>query len=543
MSVPSSTVHKLPWWTWIVGLLLLHAGSYISAQFIIGSGISAIYLPTAIGIVLVNWWGPLRTLPLVYLSAVLSSYAWDVEHIRDWFLFSIPETFMVFLSWYLFTHKAKGKYWLPNITNLLLFLILGIIVPIIPELLMLHGVFVLTGQNSPENFWFDFLRNCLGEFTSSFGIATVILYYGSPLAERLSFTRYRYQISIKRIGLTHWQWAEIILMASLLLVSVFYIDFRKYWFFYGVFSLFVAIRGGFGIAILVNLYIYLITYILPSVFARFGQVDLRQDKELVYIFLGIGVLYVFAAVTGRVFSDLVGTESKLRGRNRELETVNKELDRFVYSVSHDLSAPLKSILGLVNIGKTDIQDPASAQYFTKIEKSVWMMETFIGEVLDYSRSKRMEILRELLSIKVITQEIIDNLQFNEGIERVAFDVSGIREVELVSDRTRIKIILNNLLSNAIKYQKTTPGHQSVIKIDSYKKDGVFTIEIHDNGEGIRPEVLPRIFDMFYRGHEKSKGSGLGLYIAREATEKINASLTVKSTWGAGSVFTLAIHSV
>jgi signal transduction histidine kinase len=108
---------------------------------------------------------------------------------------------------------------------------------------------------------------------------------------------------------------------------------------------------------------------------------------------------------------------------------------------------------------------------------------------------------------------------------------------------RVKIILNNLLSNAIKYQKELPGHGGLIKISSYKENASIGIAVRDNGDGIRGEILPRIFDMFYRGHERSKGSGLGLYIAKDAAEKIKASLTVQSRFSEGSVFTLILPAV
>jgi two-component system, sensor histidine kinase len=534
----SDQKRKLPWWTWIAGFAILHLGSYISVQFKIEHGISAIYLPTAFGIVLVNWWGPTRVLPLVYLSAVLGSPAWGVEDLHNWFLFSLPETLMVFVSWFLFTAKAQGKYWLPDIKSLLLFLVLGIVIPIIPELLSLQGLFVVSGQNPPEKFWFDFIRNCLGEFTSSFGISLILLYYFSPLMDRAGLTLYHNNIYIKRIGLTHWQWAEVIVIASLLLISVFTIEFKKYWFFYGVFSLFTAIRGGFGIAILVNFYIYLITYIFPSIFPWYGHIDLKTDKDTVYIFLGISMLYVFAAVTGRIFNDLIGVERKLRGQYKELETANAELDQFVYSVSHDLSAPLKSIQGLVNIGRVDVTDPNSKQYFTKIESSVRKMEAFIGEVLDYSRSKRLDVHFELIGLKGLIYEIWNNLKDTEGFDRISLDVSGIAQPTIVSDRPRVKIILNNLLSNAIKYQTTIPGQQPVITVSSVKQNGTVVVAVEDNGEGIHPDLMPKIFNMFYRGNEKSKGSGLGLYIAKEAAEKIKASLKVRSIFGVGTTFTL-----
>jgi signal transduction histidine kinase len=534
----STDTNKLPWWTWVVGLLVLQTCSLISAQFESDSGILAIYLPTAIGIILVNWWGPWRVIPLVYFSGVLGSFYWNVQEIELWFLFPLPETLMIFLSWFLFTHKAQGKYWLPNIRSLLLFLTLGIIVPIIPELLFLQGFSVISGQSHSENFWFNLVRSFVGEFTSSFGISIIFLFYFSPIMERMGLTLHDNKISIKRIGLTHWQWAEVILIATFLFISVFTIEFKKFWYFYGIFSLFAAIRGGFGIAILVNFYIYFITYILPSVIPRFRQLNLKTDEEIVFIFLGIGMLYVFAAVTGRVFTDLQGVEKKLRGQFKELETANTELDRFVYSVSHDLSAPLKSILGLVNVGRVDVIDPNSKQYFTKIESSVRKMEDFIHEVLDYSRNKRLDIEVSTVKIKELLTDIWNNLKDAEGYQQIMLDLTSISEPTLVTDKIRLKIIINNLLSNAIKYQKQTPGNKPWIKISTYTLNGKFVLEIADNGEGIATDLQPLIFKMFYRGNEKSKGSGLGLYIAKEAAEKIHATLDVSSMIGEGTKFTL-----
>jgi signal transduction histidine kinase len=529
---------KLPWWTWVIGLGILHLGSQISVQFKIDDGISAIYLPTAFGIVMVNWWGPWRVVPMVYLNAVISSFLWDIPEIQNWFLFSLPETLMVWCSWYFFS-LVNGKYWLPDIKHLLFFLLLGIILPIIPELLTLQILFVALGSHQVENFGFEFIRNCLGEFTSSFGISLLLLYYVSPIISRYDLLLFPIKLRSRTLELTRSQWMEVIFLAILLLVLVFTIEFRRYWFVYGVFSLYAAIRFGFGIAVLTNFYIYLITYIFPSLFPSYGYMDLKTDKDIVEIFLGISVLYVFAAVAGRVISDLVSIERKLKGRNEELEVANAEMDRFVYSVSHDLSAPLKSILGLVNVSKFDLA--ASKEYFTKIEKSVNKMEAFINEILDYSRNKRLNITLEQIKLKELCTEILDNLKYTDGFQAIQFDFSGIEQNEILTDRTRIKIILNNLLSNAIKYQKNVSDHQPQIKISSYKIDSKLVVEIQDNGDGIKPEFQPRIFDMFYRGTEKSKGSGLGLYIAKETAEKLNATLMMNSTYGSGSTFSLLLN--
>jgi two-component system, sensor histidine kinase len=153
----------------------------------------------------------------------------------------------------------------------------------------------------------------------------------------------------------------------------------------------------------------------------------------------------------------------------------------------------------------------------------------------------LNVAIEQIRLKELCTEILDNLKYTDGFQAIQFDFTGIEQNEILTDRTRIKIILNNLLSNAIKYQKNAPDHQPQIKISSYRIDTKLVVEIEDNGDGIKPEFQPRIFDMFYRGTDKSKGSGLGLYIAKEAAEKLNATLMMNSTYGTGSTFSLLLN--
>src|SRR5688572_27161242 len=133
MTDNSNRAHSnLPWWTWLVPILLIHLGTEISLQFKYAQGVSDFYLPTSIALVLIQWWGPARVIPALYINAVLSTYLWGIPTERwfDWLLYGIPETVFIILSWYLFRIAAKGKYWLPDIRSLILFLVLGIIIPI-----------------------------------------------------------------------------------------------------------------------------------------------------------------------------------------------------------------------------------------------------------------------------------------------------------------------------------------------------------------------------------------------------------------------------
>ena len=110
---------------------------------------------------------------------------------------------------------------------------------------------------------------------------------------------------------------------------------------------------------------------------------------------------------------------------------------------------------------------------------------------------------------------------------------------IVADEFRLRVILNNLLSNAIKFQRDDEPHPRVVVKSEVHPDGCI-LTVQDNGEGIAPEYLSKIFDMFYRASERTAGSGLGLYIAKEAAEKMGGRLSVSSVVGEGTTFQVFI---
>jgi two-component system, sensor histidine kinase len=533
-----------PWWTSLASLIIIHIGTEFSLVFKYDQGVSDFYLPTGLSVILVNWWGPKRVIPMMYLNAVLSTYLWGIPADRwtSWFLYAVPETLFTFLSWYLFREVFRGKCWLPDTQNTVLYLV-AILIPILPEIFLLQSLLVWLGDQPIDTFWTYVTRNWLGEFTSTFGITLPVLYYLTPLMNRLGFV-YGYRPRIPEI-----QWPttkekiELGMIAVALLGFVFIIEFQKFWYIYGFFSLLVAIRFGFGPAVLTNYYIFVITYILPKFLNAFGVRWVRDYSDVTDVYLGASLLFVFAALTGRVITDLTIAEMKLQRQNKELDQTNKELDRFVYSVSHDLSAPLKSILGLINISRITSEPREHLSYLNRIETSVVKLEAFISEILDYSRNKRQQIVAEQIRLKELCDEILENLKYTADFSKIRIDLSHLDQEEIVQDKVRLKIILNNLLTNAVKFQKRFEGHTPYIRISSRLQGDEVLIEIEDNGEGIKPELQPRIFDMFYRGNENSHGSGLGLYIAKEAASRINGNIYVRSEYGKGSVFTVEVKNL
>lgn len=499
--------------------------------------VSDFYLTTALSVVMVYWIGPKIVIPAVFINSVSTSLQWGtpVEKWPLWFLYAIPETLFAFLSWALFIKLYNGKYWFPDIRNTILFLIMGVFVPAVIEVFLLQSMLLWTDSILPEAFWSYISSNLLGEFATTFFLTMPLLYYVTPWLVRKGKLRDPHQ-EIRELNLPETKVIfEMGAIYCALLALVFVLGFREFWFIYGFFPLYAAIRFGFGPAILTNFYILIIIYVVPKIFKTFGENEVGDYKDIIQIFLGSSLLFVFATITGRVISDVKIAEGKLMKQNAELLKMNEELDRFVYSVSHDLSAPLKTILGLVNISRLTKDPNEHAGYLTRIEKSVNKLEVFIAEVMDYSRNKREQLVEEKIQLKELFDEIIENLQDIPQAESMEVHFQ-LKEPEINQDKSRLKIILNNLLSNAIKFQKQYPNHQPCISISSFRNFDDVLIEIKDNGEGIKSEQLDSIFKMFYRGHERSGGSGLGLYIAKETAAKINAGISVKSEYGKGTTF-------
>ena len=176
--------------------------------------------------------------------------------------------------------------------------------------------------------------------------------------------------------------------------------------------------------------------------------------------LGTGLLYVFTTITARLVSDMRLSEYQLNKQNKELNLVNSEMDRFVYSVSHDLSAPMKSILGLVSISRITNDQGDHRKQFDLIEKSVNKLEAFVLEVLDFSRNKRTEVHKVEIDVKELCQEVFEDLKFMDGVQDLEIDLNGIETTTVVSDRVRLKIILRNIISNAIKFRRRNQRQSS-----------------------------------------------------------------------------------
>jgi len=247
----------------------------------------------------------------------------------------------------------------------------------------------------------------------------------------------------------------------------------------------------------------------------------------------------------RLQGDRLEAELALRSQNEELKKINSELDSFVYSVSHDLRAPLRSLLGLLNISMLDHhpRDPVYDKYFKMMEESVTKLDDTLKKILEYSRNARNEVSIVPIDFEKLLSACMSKLEYLDGYKQIKISkhILG-NQTRFYSDEYRLTVVLENLLSNAIKYvdaDKASP----FLNISLIVKEHEVEIKFHDNGVGIEESITPRIFNMFFRGTERSEGAGLGLYIVKETIDKLKGRISVTSVLGEGSVFTVQIPNM
>jgi signal transduction histidine kinase len=273
-----------------------------------------------------------------------------------------------------------------------------------------------------------------------------------------------------------------------------------------------------------------------------------EEQKLVYAESYVRISFITNFLIGLILSSLIihfllainhRSEQEILVKNELLSKTNKELDRFVYSASHDLKAPLSSMMGLIEIAQRT-EDPAEVKACLEMMRGrIKNLDEFILEIINYSRNSRLELQPESINLLKLTKEIVDNLKYAEGFEGIRFNYNFPPSLQIETDRGRLRIVLNNLISNSLKYHDVAKPDKT-IEINVDKGNAFFKLTIKDNGIGIAPEHQPKIFDMFYRASEKSKGSGLGLYIVQETIRKMNGTIKVASTVGVGTSFEIEL---
>lgn len=230
----------------------------------------------------------------------------------------------------------------------------------------------------------------------------------------------------------------------------------------------------------------------------------------------------------------------LEDERMKLEKANLELDRFLYSTSHDLRAPMASIMGLTYLGKLEFKEEKALLFMEMIEERIRKLDAVIVDILNLSRTKKFEVRNEKIQLQRILDEVVSDIRFNKNASAITLDYNPDPDHVFTSDYSQMKVILSNLLSNAVKYHRLDQ-EKPFIRVAFARFSDYVEITVEDNGIGIPAERLPKIFEMFYRASESTEGTGLGLYIVQEALNRVKGSITVESVEGKGSKFVVQLE--
>ncbi|WP_306642142.1 hybrid sensor histidine kinase/response regulator [Sanyastnella coralliicola] len=237
--------------------------------------------------------------------------------------------------------------------------------------------------------------------------------------------------------------------------------------------------------------------------------------------------------------ELYESKMALRRKNEELQKAYAELEKFVYSASHDLRAPLVSVMGVLKLARAESIDGKAGEYFGMIEQTVTKLDVFVQNIINYYQNNKQGELLSEVDFDILVDEIFEYYKYFDGAENVDFQKTVEQSGPVLLDELRVKMILNNLVSNSIKYQDSSKG-QPYVNVNVITAADKTTITVEDNGVGIAREDQKKVFEMFYRSAENQLGNGLGLYIVKEAVEKLGAELQVDSEKGNGSRFVVSI---
>jgi signal transduction histidine kinase len=260
---------------------------------------------------------------------------------------------------------------------------------------------------------------------------------------------------------------------------------------------------------------------------------------LVSSIVSVYAFLLFAKLNRDTERELQANEAIVTQQNADLKMANSQLDGFVYSVSHDLRSPLSSMGGLVQLASMTNDMDEVRHYLSMMKGRIKSMDAFIQDLISHARNVQADIKKEQVQLKKLVDEITENVSFSPDAENVVINNTIDDEFALQTDRVRIKTIISNLVSNALRYKDTGKENPFVAIRCDVAADGCL-IEVEDNGLGIGSEHLPNLFKMFYRAHHQNTGSGLGLYMVKENTEKLGGRISVVSQPGVGSIFRVSL---
>lgn len=234
--------------------------------------------------------------------------------------------------------------------------------------------------------------------------------------------------------------------------------------------------------------------------------------------------------------ELTAAVEELVEKNKQLTERNQELDQILYRASHDLRSPVTSMVGVLSVLRLDEVPDKFKEYCNYFEKSIQQMQAVVNTLTLLGQSTTDAIHRSVFDIEQAVQNEIDLLKYLGNFNLITFQKSVDGNPMIYSDETLLRIVIKSLLSNAIIFRKPERGS---VTVRVHAQSARLMLEVSDDGDGIPAATGDRIFEMFYRGSEKSVGLGMGLYLVQKIVKRLQGNVHWKSV-DRHTVFTVSI---
>lgn len=223
---------------------------------------------------------------------------------------------------------------------------------------------------------------------------------------------------------------------------------------------------------------------------------------------------------------------------KNLTYKNDELDTFVYRASHDLRGPITSLFGLLNIAKYEIEDSKSKEYMVMFDAQVNRLNNIINNLMELTKIKEKDVAHDLIDFEEMVKESIASFAQLKNYDSINFRIEIEADLAYHGDKSLLATIIQNLIENGIKYANAKVDSFVRIQIKRFVPNNTLHIKVSDNGQGIPEDHKEKVFNMFFRGNESATGTGLGLYILKNAVDKLGGKIRLSSEQKLGTVFSI-----
>jgi PAS domain S-box-containing protein len=237
-----------------------------------------------------------------------------------------------------------------------------------------------------------------------------------------------------------------------------------------------------------------------------------------------------------------GLNHELTRRSAELEAINKELEAFAYSISHDLRAPLRHMVGyteLLQKNTSSVVDDKGRRYMTMVLESGKRMGALIDDLLAFSRIGRAETRETMVSLEQLVKEVQNEVWHETEGRNVTWKIGPLPD--LYGDRSMLKLVLVNLISNAVKFTRTRSTPEIEIGCTDNGTDDI-VVFVKDNGVGFDMKYVNKLFGVFQRLHkaDEFEGTGIGLATVQRIIRRHGGQVWAEGQVGGGATFYLSL---